>query len=150
MLPEGFLLPPSTPGTSASASNASVKLETHKCCQKEKLVEEGVVMERTITAILLLVATVWNITLKNSCCLSNLLLFHLWLYQSYNVLSVALGMSIEMQNLTTSSLNSDFGVETEFVAEEGCFRSAAALIQPDYVIVPITKSATETQRLVWG
>lgn len=59
-------------------------------------------------------------------------------------------MSIEMQNLTTSSLNSDFGVETEFVAEEGWFRSAAALIQPDYVIVPITKSATETQRLVWG
>lgn len=55
-----------------------------------------------------------------------------------------------MQNLTTSSLNSDFGVETEFVAEEGWFRSAAALIQPDYVIVPITKSATETQRLVWG
>lgn len=64
MLPEDFLLPPSTPGTSASASNASVKLETHKCCQKEKLVEEGVVMERTITAILLLVATVWNITFE--------------------------------------------------------------------------------------
>lgn len=63
MLPEGFLLPPRTPGTSASARNASVKLETHKCCQKEKLVE-GVVMERAITVILLLVATVWNITFE--------------------------------------------------------------------------------------